>query len=68
MANPDVAATTSGTRVGISVLENDSDPDGDVLTLVGLPVKPANGTVARGTLKVFYTPAVGFCSKRDLNS
>jgi hypothetical protein len=60
VATADTATTAYQTRVGILVLANDSDPDGDALTLVGFPVKPAHGTVQRGTLRAFYTPAQGF--------
>ncbi len=59
-ATADTASTAYQTRVGILVLANDSDPDGDALTLAGFPVKPAHGTVLRGTLRAFYTPAQGF--------
>ena len=60
VATADTASTAYQTRVGILVLANDSDPEGDPLTLVGFPVKPAHGTVSRGTLRAFYTPAQGF--------
>ena len=60
LANDDTASTTQGLAVQIAVLENDSDPDGDPLT-VGAVTLPDNGSVsinADGTIT--YTPDVGF--------
>jgi hypothetical protein len=56
----DTASTSKGTTVRIPVLANDSDPDGDALTVVGL-TQPVNGTLTLnpdGT--VSYTPKKGF--------
>ena len=55
----DVATTNEDTPVTISVLANDSDPDGDPLTVQS--ANAANGTVvinANGTIT--YTPALNF--------
>ena len=66
IANPapnavlDYSATPLDTPVTISVLANDSDPDGDVLTVVSV-TPPANGAVVinpDGTLT--YTPNAGY--------
>ncbi|AXY42274.1 Ig-like domain-containing protein [Halomonas sp. JS92-SW72] len=60
LASDDTASTTQGLAVQIAVLENDSDPDGDPLT-VGAVTLPGNGSVsinADGTIT--YTPDVGF--------
>ncbi|WP_254275463.1 Ig-like domain-containing protein [Halomonas sp. 3H] len=60
LANDDTASTDQGLAVQIAVLENDSDPDGDPLT-VGAVTRPNNGSVtvnADGTLT--YTPDFGF--------
>ncbi|MFZ1470684.1 MAG: Hint domain-containing protein [Paracoccaceae bacterium] len=55
-ANPDVAETPEDTPIVIDVLGNDTDPNGDPLSIVGTPTAD-NGTVtvnADGTLT--YTP------------
>lgn len=59
-ANADTATTFENTAVRIDVLANDTDPDGDRLTLTGFR-QPSHGTVLAntdGTLQ--YTPAAGF--------
>jgi Ca2+-binding RTX toxin-like protein len=58
VANDDTATTPEDTPVVIGVLGNDTDPDGDTLTVVGTPTSP-NGTVAvnpDGTLTFTPTP------------
>jgi hypothetical protein len=60
MAVDDSATTTQGMAVEIAVLANDSDPDGDPLT-VGSFTQPTSGTVTlnpSGTIT--YTPHQGF--------
>jgi hypothetical protein len=59
-ANDDSASTTESKSVVIAVLSNDSDPDGDPISLVSVS-QPANGHVtvnADGT--VTYTPKPNF--------
>ena len=59
VAQDDAAATNEDTPVNIAVLANDSDPDGDPLTVVS--ANAANGTVvieADGTIT--YTPNANF--------
>ncbi|MEL6480182.1 MAG: Ig-like domain-containing protein, partial [Pseudomonadota bacterium] len=59
-ANPDSAETDENNAVVISVLANDTDDDGDTVTLSGVG-NASNGSVqqnANGT--VTYTPAQGF--------
>jgi large repetitive protein len=59
VANPSVASTNEDTAVTLSVLANDTDVDGDPLTVTA--VSAANGTVAinpDGT--VTYTPNANF--------
>ena len=61
VAVDDVRATEEGDPVGIQVLANDSDPDGDSLTLAVL-TQPSNGSAsltASGDV-IVYTPAAGF--------
>ena len=58
VANPDTAATNEDTPVTFAVLGNDSDPDGDTVTVTGATVDPTKGTVTvnpDGTLT--FTPA-----------
>ena len=57
----DAATTAPGVPIIISVLGNDSDPNGDPLT-VSAVTQPANGTAAitGGGQNVTYTPPTGF--------
>jgi VCBS repeat-containing protein len=58
IANPDTATTPENTPVTVSVLGNDSDPEGDPLTVTGATVDPTLGSVVvnpDGTLT--FTPA-----------
>ena len=57
----DVSGTVPNTPVTISVLSNDSDPEGDDLVLSRIITDPANGSVvlnSDGTIS--YTPNTGF--------
>jgi hypothetical protein len=62
VANPDTATTFENTPVTVNVLANDSDPDGDSLSLLFVSVpNPIHGTVninANGSTT--YTPDAGF--------
>ncbi len=61
IAVDDAVSTPFETAVVITVLANDSDPNGDTLTVIDLPVLPFNGTVVinpDGTIT--YTPNPGF--------
>ncbi len=55
----DNALTTSGTPVTINVLENDSDPNGDALTVTSFN-QGANGEVKTEGQNLVYTPVAGF--------
>jgi hypothetical protein len=55
----DAATTTFGNAVTILVLANDSDPDGNLLT-VSAVTNGANGTVTNSVTSVTYTPNTGF--------
>jgi Big-like domain-containing protein len=57
VANPDTA-NTGTTPVTINVLANDSDPDGDVLTISGV-TQSTLGTVVNNGTTVTFTPAAG---------
>jgi len=60
VARDDSTTTEAGTPVALDPLANDTDPDGDPLTLVGLGV-PAHGRLAVATdRRVTYTPDAGF--------
>ncbi|AKS41471.1 Ig-like domain-containing protein [Wenzhouxiangella marina] len=58
-AEDDSAVTQTGQAVSIDVLANDSDPDGDALTITGFG-QPANGTVSLDGERLVYQPAEGF--------
>jgi outer membrane protein OmpA-like peptidoglycan-associated protein len=55
----DTADAVAATARTISVLANDSDPDGSSLTLQSVSA-PANGTAAISGSNVIYTPRAGF--------
>ena len=59
IANNDAASTAMDTPVTVPVLANDSDPDGDVLTVTSVGT-PANGTATLNGNSVTYTPSPGF--------
>ncbi|MEV4277972.1 Ig-like domain-containing protein [Actinoplanes xinjiangensis] len=60
VARPDAAVTDTDTAVAIDVLANDSDPNGEPLTVSGWTAA-AHGTVTAGqTGSLLYTPDSGF--------
>ena len=59
VAADDTADTAPGTAILIDVLDNDSDAEGDVLSLVSVS-DPANGTAEIVSGRVRYTPDPGF--------
>jgi hypothetical protein len=60
LAVDDAASTTVDAAVTVPVLANDSDPNGDPLTVTNL-TQPANGTAQRNPDNtVTYTPNTGF--------
>lgn len=59
IAGDDNAITNKEKPVNIFVLANDSDPDGDTLSIIGIS-NPANGTVENNTNSITYTPESGF--------
>jgi len=59
----DAAATRPSTAVVINVTANDSDPDGDPVTLIASPITyaPVHGTATRTSdSSITYTPAANF--------
>lgn len=59
VAVDDAATTPRNTAVTVPVLANDSDPDGDSLSIVSTS-QPGNGTATVSGDGVLYTPASGF--------
>jgi hypothetical protein len=59
---PDLVETLQGVPVAINPLANDTDPDGDPITISGFTQPPAGeGSVAEnGTGVLIYTPDAGF--------
>ena len=55
-ANDDDASTTEGTAVTIDVLRNDTDPDGDALSVTGATNGENGTTVVNAGTTVTYTP------------
>ncbi len=54
----DSASVVAGSSVTVSVLANDSDPDGDSLTVTGV-TSPSVGTATRSASSVVYTAPSG---------
>ena len=59
VAQGDSASTDEDVAVTVSVLANDSDPDGDVLAIESV-TQPGSGSVANHGTTVMYTPSTGF--------
>jgi CSLREA domain-containing protein len=55
----DTVTTNQNTPVNVDVLANDSDPDGDSLTISGVST-PGHGTATITDGKVAYTPSAGY--------
>ncbi len=60
IAVDDEATTEVNTPISIEVLANDSDPDGDTLTITDINELPSNGTVTIEGSAVNYTPNTDF--------
>ncbi|MBU1048687.1 tandem-95 repeat protein [Candidatus Bipolaricaulota bacterium] len=58
-AQDDSGSTTEGAALSIDVLQNDSDPDGDALTIQS-STQPVHGTVVNNGNSLAYTPNPGF--------
>ena len=59
VAIPDTATTPENFSVDIPVLENDSDPDGDKLTIT-VVTKPRHGDVTQNGSILTYKPTTGY--------
>jgi Bacterial Ig domain/Fibronectin type III domain len=59
VATADAAATAEDTPVTIAVLANDTDPDGNPLTITAV-TQGAHGTIATNGTALTYTPAANF--------
>jgi alpha-tubulin suppressor-like RCC1 family protein len=57
----DSATTLEDTPITVDVLANDTDPDGDSLSLTGALGTPLHGTVSVVSGKVRYSPAADYC-------
>lgn len=60
VAEDDAASTTAGVPVGVNVLTNDSDADGNLAPGIQLTDLPNNGAVSCNGGNCTYTPAGGF--------
>ncbi|MFM2585047.1 tandem-95 repeat protein [Vibrio campbellii] len=67
VANDDSAATDEDTPVTIDVLTNDTDVDGDTLTIVNASVPADQGTVEIVDGKLVFTPAENFNGEANIN-
>nr|WP_281253135.1 Ig-like domain-containing protein [Rubricoccus marinus] len=69
LAVDDIIETLEDTPVIVSVLDNDTDPDGDVLSVVGIPEQPSNGVAAvrPDGLAVTYAPNPDFFGTDTFN-
>ncbi|MHA7246763.1 Ig-like domain-containing protein [Arthrobacter tecti] len=53
-------STPGGTAVGVPVLINDTDPNGDPLAIADFQATTPNGTITQQGDELIYTPAAGF--------
>jgi len=60
VALDDVATTDQGAAVDIAVLSNDSDPDGDILSVVSISAATSGVVSVNADNSLSYTPSIGF--------
>ena len=60
VADTETISTPYNTAVIVDLLNNDSDPDGDVLTVTSASVDPSEGTVAFNGTDWVFTPSASF--------
>ncbi|MEN9502910.1 MAG: hypothetical protein RI964_2195 [Pseudomonadota bacterium] len=58
-ANPDTATTTTGSAISVDVLANDTDANGDTLSIDSY-TQGTSGSVTLNAGKLIYTPNAGF--------
>lgn len=66
VANNDTTSTLFETPVSVNVLNNDTDANGDTLTIVTVS-NPSNGTAAISGNAILYTPNAGFNGSDTFN-
>lgn len=59
VATDDTAKAVKGTAIAIDVLVNDTDPDGDSLTITSVST-PAHGSAVIQNRSILYTPVIGY--------
>ncbi|MDR7125354.1 Hint domain-containing protein [Pseudotabrizicola sp. 4114] len=67
VANDDYASTALNTPVVVDVLANDTDADGDVLTIVGTPTTSDGTVVVNPDGTITFTPNTGFTGAAVVN-
>jgi hypothetical protein len=68
LAASDTVTFTSGSSVKINVKANDTDPNGNTLTVSSVVGSPSSGTaVLNGDQTITYTPAAGFTGRATFN-
>ena len=60
IARPDIGRTVQARSISIAVLANDTDPDGDVVTIESIATQPRNGVAEIVDGGVLYTPSDSF--------
>src|SRR4051812_23451910 len=60
VATPDAATTTVGTPVTIAVLANDTDPNGDPLTVTAVSAAVGGSAAINAGTTITFSPAAGF--------
>lgn len=60
VANDDIASTDFQTAVTVNVLGNDTDVDGDTLSILGTPVSADGSVTVNGDGTITFTPNDGF--------
>jgi VCBS repeat-containing protein len=68
LAASDTVTFTSGSSIKINVKTNDTDPNGNTLTVSSVVGSPSAGTaVLNGDQTITYTPAAGFTGRASFN-